>query len=62
MTSLKDIQNAIKAKQKGLNADIETLIRISKENEQLKRSIEEEDKQKEINYKDALIKLGVKLI
>ena len=62
MANLKDIQNAIIEKQKGLNADIENLLRITKENTTQKENALKQLQEKENKYKDALIKLGVKCL
>ena len=62
MVNLKDIQNAIIEKQKGLNADIKTLLSITKNNSDKEK---EELKQKEENEKELnayLNKIGVKQI
>ena len=62
MVTLKQIHQAIKEKQQGLNADIETLIKISKENEEREtnHTLLEMYKQREINkaFKD----LGIPLL
>jgi len=62
MATLKQIQEAIKEKQKGLNADIETLLIISKENTDKERREKEEKIKIEKEYKNALNKLGVKVL
>ena len=51
MVNLKDIQNAIIEKQKGLNADIKTLLSITKNNSnKLKEdNTQEEENNKELN-------------
>lgn len=62
MTNLKDIKKAIIEKQNGLNADIETLLKITKENE-LKQT--DEIKRQEFNTKEfyrALNKLGIEVL
>jgi len=62
MATLKDIQNAIKEKQNGLNADIHTFIRIAQEDERMKKEKIINEQIKKLEYDKFMNRMGIKTI